>query len=437
MEDPPVEAREVRRRSRYAGAAALARRAGWSTADQVIASLSNFALGVLVARQVSAAEFGAFALVFTLYGYLVTVSRVLVSQPLAVRFSDAEPDDFVRAARQSTGAAIMTALPPAGALVVTGTALGGTVGPTLVTSAALLPGLLLQDAWRMVFLAQARPRTTAAIDATWAIAQVTLLLVASVTDQKSAVAYLLAWGLSGWLAAVMGAARAGYLPSPRAAWTWLRAHWDLSRYFVTEYVAINGSTQLMLVLVAALGGLSVIGALRGAQVLTGPVGILVMSGMAFAIPELARRPWIVGRRLVRVGVGISGAVVALAAVWCTLLLVMPDAVGRQLLGATWTGVDAILVPTVLGLLLSAAGLGATCGVHAARRPKVLFRLQLLAAPAYLAGGVGGVLAGGTLGAAVGIALAHLLNSGFAWVRLVVVARQMAEDVARAESDPGE
>jgi glycosyltransferase involved in cell wall biosynthesis/O-antigen/teichoic acid export membrane protein len=387
--------------------------------------LSNFALGVLVARQVSAREFGAFALSFALYGYLVTVSRQLVSQPLAVRFSGAEPTDFTRAARQSAGAAIVVALPPAIALFVTGVALGDTIGWTLATTAGLLPGLLLQDSWRMIFLAFGRPSSAAANDAAWGIVQFVLLLALSAVGSSSALVYLLAWGLSGWLAAALGIAQAGFLPAPRAALEWLKAHWDLTRYFVTELVAINGSTQLMLVLVAALGGLSVAGALRGAQVLTGPVTILLMSGMAFAIPELARRPWIVGRRLVRIGIGISGAVVAISAVWGALLLILPADVGRSVMGDTWTGVDAILVPTVVGMILSVAGLGAACGIQAVGRPKVLFRLQLVAAPAFLIGGVVGVLAGGAFGAAVGIALALALNAGVSWIRFVVVARKTA------------
>jgi O-antigen/teichoic acid export membrane protein len=433
VETPLEKVRTPRRRLRGGGVTELARRAGWSTTDQVILSLSNFALGVLVARQVSATEFGAFALSFTVYGYLVTVSRALVSQPLMVRFSDAEHTAAKQAALQSTGAAIVAGLPPAAALVLTGVLLGGTVGSMLIVTAVLLPGLLLQDAWRMVFFATSRPRAAAAIDAAWAAGQLGLIVALSAASQGSAVAYLSAWGLSGWLAAALGAVLARSLPAPRGAWRWLRAHWDLTRYFVTEYVLINGSTQLMLVLVAAIGGLAVVGALRGAQVLTGPVGILVMSGMAFAIPELARRPWIVGRRLIRAGAGISGLVVLLAAVWGILLIVMPDKLGRELMGATWTGVDAVLVPTILGLIMSASGLGPTCGVQAAKRPKVLFRLQIVAAPAYLAGGVIGVLTGGVFGAAVGIAFAHTLNAGFAWIRLVVVAGQAAEAREHAES----
>src|SRR4051812_37235563 len=415
------------------GVAVLARRAGWNATDQVISSLSNFALGVLVARQVSLSEYGAFALSFALYGYAVSVSRLLVSQPLAVRFSGASPTDFKAAARQSVGAAMVVALLPAGVLLLVGVLLGGTVGPPLVITAALLPGLLLQDAWRTVFFAWGRPRSAAVNDVIWGTVQIGLVVAVAAAHESSVTTYLWAWGASGWLAAALGGVQAGFWPAPQAAWRWLTAHWDLTRYFVSELLAINGSTQLMLSTVAAIGGLPVIGALRGAQVLTGPVQILSLSGMAFTVPELARRPWIVGRRLLRAALGISGAVVALAAIWGALLLALPDAVGRFLLGDTWSSVHSILIPTVVGLLLSVSALGATCGVHATRRPKVRFGLQLIAAPAYWVGGVVGVLEGGMIGAAIGIALAHLVNAGAVWIRLVTVARQTA--VAGIEPEP--
>lgn len=421
------------RRFRRGGAGAmLARRAGWSTADQVISSLSNFALSVVVARQVSTREFGAFALSFALYGYLVTVSRLLVSQPLAVRFSNAEPTDFARAAQQSTGAAIMVALVPAAGMALAGIIFGGTVGPTLLATGALLPGLLLQDAWRMAFFACGRPRAAAANDAFWGVAQLVFVLAVSAAGHGSAVGYLLAWGLAGCAAAALGGAQAGFAPTPGEAWRWLAAHWDLSRYFVSELIAINGASQLMLILVAAIGGLSVTGTIRGAQVLTGPVLILTLSVMAFVIPELARRPWIVGQRLLRVSSCISGAVVVLATAWGTLLVVLPASLGRQIMGSTWAGVDPILLPTVVGMVWSVVALGPTCGIYATKRPKVLFPLQLMVAPAFLVGGVAGVLIGGAFGVAVGIALAHVVNAAVAWTRLTVVARLAAQTHGAAD-----
>ena len=53
---------------------ALVRRTGWGVADQVLSSLTNFGLSVVVARAVGPAGFGSFTLVFTAFttalGYL-------------------------------------------------------------------------------------------------------------------------------------------------------------------------------------------------------------------------------------------------------------------------------------------------------------------------------------------------------------------------------
>jgi hypothetical protein len=187
----------------------------------------------------------------------------------------------------------------------------------------------------------------------------------------------------------------------------------------------------MLMVIAAISGLSVVGALRGAQVLTNPVQILALSSIAFVTPELARRPWIVGRRLVLVGLGVSAAASVVAAAWGTLLLMVPDSLGRQLMGDTWTGAHAILIPTVVGMVAANLALGAVCGHYATKLPRVLFPLQLTMAPAFLVAGVVGVLAGGAFGAATGIALAHAANSLVAWVRFIVAAHLVAENRATA------
>ena len=106
-----------------------------------------------IARQVSATEFGAFALSFAIYGYLVTVSRMLVSQPLAIRFGGAEPAVFARAARQSTGAAIVVGLLPAAVLLLTGVSLGGAVGWMLAATGgpagSAAPGRLADGLFRV------------------------------------------------------------------------------------------------------------------------------------------------------------------------------------------------------------------------------------------------------------------------------------------------
>ena len=53
-------------------AGGIARRLGWGVGDQAVSSLSNFAMGVFVARSLGAAGFGAFALGYVTYAWSST-----------------------------------------------------------------------------------------------------------------------------------------------------------------------------------------------------------------------------------------------------------------------------------------------------------------------------------------------------------------------------
>ncbi|MGI8882330.1 MAG: hypothetical protein ACR2KJ_17820 [Jatrophihabitans sp.] len=392
-------------------------------ADQILSSLSNFALAVLVARGLGSDAFGAFSLAFSLYAYALTVSRMLVSQPLMIRYSGSSGTDFANAARQSTGAAVGVAAPIGMAMLIAGIVAGGALGPSLATTGVLLPGLLLQDAYRMVYFAMARPAAAAANDALWAVAQVAAVLAVNALGYGSPAAYLWAWGLAGWVAAMFAAAQSGLRPAPTKSLRWVRAHSKLTRYSVTEIVLLNGANQLTLLLVAGFGGLSVVAALRGAQVLTAPTTVLTLSVLAFVVPEMARRPSLIGSRLVRAGVLTSVLVTTLVLLWGALLFLVPDGLGHLVLGATWTNTHRILFPTVVGMVAGMAGLGASCGVYARGGMKALFPLVLLGAPVYLVTGVVGVMAAGAYGAATGLALAASYGAVVSWLRFVIVARQ--------------
>jgi len=71
-------------------------RAGWSFADQALNSGTNFALSVVIARNVGAAEFGAFGLVFSCYLLAVGFTRAVAGEPLLVRASVGDADERLR-----------------------------------------------------------------------------------------------------------------------------------------------------------------------------------------------------------------------------------------------------------------------------------------------------------------------------------------------------
>ena len=84
----------------------VAGRAGWGLTDQAFSSLTNFALGIVIARTVPIAEFGAFSLAFAAYLIAVNMIRAFPMQPLAIRYSTLPVDAW----RRGTAAALGTVL---------------------------------------------------------------------------------------------------------------------------------------------------------------------------------------------------------------------------------------------------------------------------------------------------------------------------------------
>ena len=63
------------------------RRMGWGLADQIVSSLTNFAISIYVVHSLGAVQFGAFSLAYVTYGFALNASRGLATDPLMVRFS--------------------------------------------------------------------------------------------------------------------------------------------------------------------------------------------------------------------------------------------------------------------------------------------------------------------------------------------------------------
>ena len=55
------------------------RRLGWGIADQAVSSLTNFAVNIVIARELGAEQYGAFALVYVTYGFALQASRGLAT----------------------------------------------------------------------------------------------------------------------------------------------------------------------------------------------------------------------------------------------------------------------------------------------------------------------------------------------------------------------
>ena len=142
------------RRPKLRRLAGPAGRASWGLADQALSSLTNFALSLLVAREVGIDQLGVFSLVFATYLLALGVSRSLNSDALAVRYSAAGEPAWREGAAAAAGAAVGLGLAAGLACALAGLVADGLLGDALVVLGLGLPGLLLQDVWRFAFVAR-------------------------------------------------------------------------------------------------------------------------------------------------------------------------------------------------------------------------------------------------------------------------------------------
>jgi O-antigen/teichoic acid export membrane protein len=410
-----------------------ARRVGWGIADQGLSSLTNFGVGVLVARSVSPEDFGAFSLAFAAYIIALVIGRGLVGEPLVVRSSRVPLAQWREAAAASTGfvialSALISAVVLVGALVAR-----GRVGEAFVALALVLPGLLLQDAWRFAFVANGQPRLAFLSDLIWLAVLVPGLLALDAWGVTSLAGPVLIWGGSALLAAFMATSLARTWPAIGKARSWWRRNLDLGPRFTIEGVISVAAAQATLYVLGGVAGLSAAGAFRGAQLLLGPIQMLIMGISMVGVPEGVRILHSRGPRgLPRPATLVSLALAAGAVLWGLLLTLLPQDVGRQILGESWDGAQMLVLPMAIGFAGVMIGLGPGVGIRALADARRSLAARSIHAAAELTGGVVGAIAGGPLGAAIGVALGSWAGAGAMWIAFMASVREHEH----AASPPG-
>ncbi|WP_372348012.1 hypothetical protein [Streptomyces sp. KL116D] len=400
---------------------AIVGRLSWGLADQAASSLSNFVVGIYVARSLGLTAFGVFSLAWVTYGVVLSVSRGLATDPLVVRFSGVPDASWRTAVARSSGTALGVGAALGAVSLVAGLAVGGHVGPAFACLGVVLPGLLLQDAWRFAFFAAGTGRKAFVNDVVWGVALVPAMVVAARVG--SVAAFVLAWGGSAAVAAAYGWFQSGIRPRATGARAWLRDHRDLGSRYLIENVGVSGAGQLRAYGLGAIVGVSAVGVVRGAELLLGPFMAVLMGLSLVTVAEAAR---VLRRAPHRLGVFclLLGGVQAVAALlWGAALLLMPDRLGELALGDVWPAASQLIVPVTLGVAGAGLGTGAAAGLRALAAARRSLRSQLIASTCYVIGGLGGAAAAGTVGSAWGVAAATVCGSAVWWLQLRSALRE--------------
>lgn len=400
----------------------IARRLTWGLGDQAVSSMTNFVVGVFVARELGVAAFGIFSLVWVTYGVVLNVSRGLATDPLVVRFSGVSTVDWRQATSRATGTAIAVGAGFGVVSALAGFALGGTLGGAFVALALVAPGMLLQDSWRFAFFAAGAGHKAFVNDVVWAVTMIPLLLLASL--HGTVWGFVLAWGGASLLAAGCGWLQSGIVPHFAGVMDWLRQHKELGSRYLVENVSNSGASQLRMYGLGAIAGLADVGALRGAELLLGPFLALLMGLNLVAVPEAARVLRSAPERLARFCLTLGGVQAIAAATWGAILLfLVPDALGRLALDDVWEHAQPLILPVSLSVTGAGVVAGAAAGLRALGAAPRSLRAQLVASAGYLGFGLVGAWLGGAVGMSWGSTTAMWLGAGLWWLQLRAALRE--------------
>lgn len=394
------------------------RRLGWGVLDQAMSSLTNFAVVIIVARNLGAEQFGAFTLAYVTYAFALNASRGLATDSLMVRFGGADLPTWRRAAADCTGTATVVGL-TIGAVVLASLPLIGEParGPFLALGLSL-PGLLLQDSWRLSFFALGRGAQAFLNDLVWAVTLVPALILLQITGHGSAFAFMMAWGAAAYVAAAVGWAQTRILPRLDRAKAWLTAHRDLAFRFMIEGTSSSAAHQLRTYGVGLILGLAAIGYLQAASTLMGPFMIVLLGTGTVIVPEVVRVLRRAPQHLPRVCLLLGAALAAVGLGWGILLLVaLPHGLGHLLLGEIWSPTYPLIPLVTAAVMGGGLQAGAGAGLHALGAARRSLRAMLVSSAAYLVLSLAGALAWGLIGAAAGAAVAAWLGALLWWQEL--------------------
>lgn len=363
-------------------------------ADQVLSSGTNFLAVVVVARMASPREFGTFSILLVAFFICTGFNRAV---PHAIAMTMDWDDERARSG--------YFFLPPL-VIGVVATVVLAPIFAVFDTSWVALPVLLLplflQDAVRMHAYAVHRPQVALISDAVWLAVEVVGFLIVS-----SAVGAAAAWalgGLCGLLVTRPWRIRVRFQRRPVGASVASAA---------LEYATLAGLGYLTPLLASPIITVVGVGALQGANLIRGPF-ILVVQALLFH--KMAGPPITVVTSI-REALRLSASTLAVALLCIPPLVLLRGVYGPRLLGTTWPGVEPLVVPAVLTLVLGSVGFGPATVARKMGRFALSAKVQGVLTPVLVGFPLVGAATAGTKGFLYATAAAYAVFGATWWIVL--------------------
>lgn len=348
----------------------------------------------------------------------VGISRSLVGDPTLLRAPEWKDRGARHHLRNRDG--MLSAGLLAGAVIALALFVGSFWMPhelraIMAAMACAIPGLVLFDATRYWYFANAHTKLAAFMDLAWLLLQMTFFGVLFLLDSANATALVLAWAGAGVVTVLAVAVSARYRFSILGGVWWLKRNKDLSWNFLAEYATLSGVQQGVTFLTAAFSGLASVGSIRAAQTILGPINVITGSASVIVLPQsrvhLAKDPG----KLPWFSLRVSATLAMIIAFAWGVVALLPEQIGRELLGVSWVAGQQIAMILGISLALNSISYGATSGLRAMEEGRVSLRIRLITAPiALLMVGTGAAI-GDAEGAILGLVFASAIQSVAWWI----------------------
>lgn len=397
--------------------------------DQGASSVSNFALAFIVAHYSGAHVLGVFAVLQAAYIIAQTLVRGMTSDCLLTRH-EADDAGMERYERGGFASAVMYACAASVVLLAASMLLSHELRVMFVIFAVAFPLMACQDYARYIGISRYRPEYAIVLDVAWLLLFVVAYVALRHTGHVS-----LPWIFGAWAGA--GAAvglfalwnHATRRDVPGYLRFWYRSEHAVGLRFAGQTLVTSTWAYIVINLFILIFSISVIGEFKLAQLIFGPVTVLVAGVLTAMIAQAARAFAVDSRRALRFVAGAGVLTFAGTLVWTALIYAAPVHTMTKVLGPTWPAARHLVPAMGLAMALASLAQAATTGLRSIRAAKESLRLVVCMVPVLFTFCIGAGALWGVEAAVLALCAAYLVYVVAGWALLVRTVQRFHPDAA--------
>ena len=383
--------------------------------DQGSQSFLNLIVGVLSARLLSAADFGAFSMAFLCFMLSWGAYRALLVEPQIVYFRTGSPSLAVGARSKIIILSLLLSIPLSALGIFFGNYFSGPLGNAFIAFGVIFPFVITLDIIRGNYHAAGQSLKAAKASFLWLLGFVIAYLCLLLTVESSIFTLVTPIGVTAGLLTVIVVIRHRKRSNEKNSGIPFSIFKSVGWPSFQEFLLVGATVHLLGIFVGIFSGFEEAGGFRGAAIIAGPL-VTVIAGLKLGfLMDAARYRAHHGDSHWQTYL-LKSSVVLLAIAFCISILILWLSVllGGYLLGETWVYAQPVIIPMMLGIVTTSIHL--VCGAVLRARNlsdlSLLTRARLL--PLIFVFSWFGLMLNGAIGAAWGLFIGNLISCPF-WV----------------------